>query len=64
MNEHEIDDGTNCRWRSRNNPQRLDKGNRRLGNKRTRGDHLDNRTAKISQNTEKSPEDFRTLDVT
>ena len=57
--EHEGGDDSNCKWHARNNPQRV----RRLGNKRTRGDHLDYRINKIGQNTEKSPGELRRLAV-
>ena len=38
--EHEEDGDTNYNWCVRNNPQRLDKMIERLGNQRTRGDHI------------------------
>ena len=36
--EHEGDDDIICNWCTWNNPQRIGKTSRRLGNKRTRGD--------------------------
>ena len=41
-------------------PKRTGKGSRRYANKRTNGDYL---IIKISQNTEKSPGNFRKLAV-
>ena len=39
-----MEDGDiNCNSCAQNNPQTLDKGTGRLGNKRTSGDHLDYR---------------------
>ena len=35
--------------------QRIGKGTGRIGNKNTRGDHPNDSTVKIGQNTEKSP---------
>ena len=62
--EHEGDDDTNCNWCVRYRYQRISKGSRRLGNKRTSGDHQDYSISKISQNTEKSPGDVRRFAVT
>ena len=44
-------------------PQRISKGTRKLGNKRTSGDYPDD-SIKIGQNTKKSPGDLRRLAVT
>ena len=44
--------------------QRIGKRTRRLRNKRTSGDHLNNCIIEIGQNTEESPEDLRRLVVT
>ena len=49
-----------CTW---NNRQRIGKGIRGLGNKMTSGYHPEKSTFNISQNTEKSPGDVRTLAV-
>ena len=43
--EHEGD--TNCNWGPWNNPQRIDKGTRRLRNQRTSRDQPDNSIIKI-----------------
>ena len=55
--EHEGD--TNCGRSTYDNLQRVCKGTGRLGNKRTRGDHLDYSIIKVDQSTEKSPGDLR-----
>ena len=47
-----------------NNPQRIDKGTRRLRNQRTSRDYLDYSIIKIGQNTERSPGDLEGLAVT
>ena len=44
-------------------PKRIGKGNGKLGNKRTSGDHPDYSFIKIGQNTEKRPGDLRRLAV-
>ena len=62
--EHEGDCYNSCNWCTWNDPQRVSKGTRRLGNQRTRRDHPDNCIIKIGQNTEKSPEYLRGLAVT
>ncbi len=59
--EHECDGDTNCKWRTRYNHQRVDKGTGELGNKRTTGDHTN---YDIVENTEESPGDWRRLVVT
>ena len=59
------DDGDNsCNWCARKDPQRFDKGTRKLRNQRTSGDHSNYDIIKIDQNTEKSPGDLRRLAVT
>ena len=45
--EYEGDVDTNCNWCACNNPQRIDKGTRRPGNKRATGDHPDYGIIKI-----------------
>ena len=62
--EHDSDGDTSCNWCTWNNPQRIDKGTGRLGNKRISGDHPDYSIIKISQNREKSPEDLGRLAIT
>ena len=54
---------TNCNWCSRNDPQRLGKEVRSVGNWRTNGGHPNYRIIKIGQNTEKSLGDLRRLVV-
>ena len=49
--EHEGNGDTNCNWFAWNNPQRTGKEIRRLGNKRTNGDHRNSSIIKIGQNT-------------
>ena len=39
--DYECDGDTDCNWCTWNNPQNIDKRPGKLGNKRTRGDHLD-----------------------
>ena len=53
--EHEGDDETNCNWCAQDILQRHRKGNGRLKNQRTSGDHPVYSITKINQNTEKSP---------
>ena len=62
--EHERNGYTNCNWCIRNDPERIGKGTERLGNKMTSREHSDYCITKISQNTEKSPGDFRSIVVT
>ena len=62
--ENEGDGGTNSNWSTWNIPQRIGTKTGRLGNKQTSRDHLFYSIIKISQNTEKSPGDFRRLAVT
>ena len=56
--EHESNSDTNCNWCSYYSHQRIDKSTSGLGNKRMSGDHPNNSTVEISQNTEKSPGDL------
>ena len=53
-----------CNWCTWYSHQRIDKVTGGLGNKRMSGDHPNDSTIKISQNTEKSPGDLRRLAVT
>ena len=62
--EDESDSDTicnRCAWYSH---QWIGKGTGRIGNKNTSGDHANDSTVKIGQNTEKSPGDVRRLAVT
>ena len=59
--EHESDD---CYWRSRYNHQRIGTRTGALENKRTSGNHSNNRIVEIGQNIKKSSGDFRRLAVT
>ena len=61
---HENDCDTNCNWWTRNNPQRIGKGIGKLGNKRKRGDDLNNNIVEIGCNADRSPRDLRRLAVT
>ena len=54
--DHKGDSDAYCIWITWNTPEGIDKETRRLRNQRTSKDHPDNRTIKIGQNTEKSPE--------
>ena len=64
--EYEYDGDTKGGWCTLDNPKRIGKGIRRLGNKRTSRsrDYLEYTIIKIIQNTEKSPGDLRRLAVT
>ena len=62
--EHESDVYTNCNWCSWYSHQRINKGTRGLGNKRTRGNHPNYCIIEIGQNIKKSPGDVRRLTVT
>ena len=62
--EHEGSGDTNYNWCTRYNPQRIDKGIERIGNKRTGGVHPNQSIFKIGQNIEKSPGNLRKLAVT
>ena len=57
--EHESDDDTNCNRCARYGHHRIGKGTGGLGNKNTSGNNPINSTAKIGQNTKKSPKDLR-----
>ena len=46
--EHDGDGDTNFNWCTWNNPQRIDKGTKRVGNKRANGDLPDYSIIKIS----------------
>ena len=61
--EHEGDGDTSCNWSARYSHQRIVKGTGRIGNKNTSGDHPNDSTVKISQNTEESPGALRRLAV-
>ena len=61
--EHEIDNNTNPDWCFWLRHQRIIKGTRRLGSKRTSGDHPNYNVIENGQNNEKSPEDLRRLVV-
>ena len=62
--EHESNVYTNYNWCSWYSHQMIIKATGGLGNKRTRGDHLNYYTIEIGQNTEKSPGELRRLSVT
>ena len=62
--ENDADGDTSRNWCTRNNPQKLGKGTRILGNKRTRRDHPNYSINKMGQHTEKSPGDLRRIAVT
>ena len=61
--DHEGDSDTKCNWCTWNNPQRLSKKTGRLRNQIMNRDHPDYSIIKIDQNTEKSPEDLRSLGI-
>ena len=54
LKKHKGDGDTYCGWSTWHNPQRIGKGTRRLGNKRTSTDHPDYSIIKTGQNTEKT----------
>ena len=62
--EHEGDGDTNCYRYTWNDTQRLTQGAARVGNRRTRRDHLNYSIAKIGLNTEKNPGKLKRFDVT
>ena len=62
--ECESDDDTSSEWNTWINPQMIDTGSRRLGNKTTSGIHPDFSMIKIGKNTKKSSGDLRVLAVT
>ena len=58
--EHDVDGDTNCNWSNRNNSQKLNKAEGKIGNRRTSGDpHI----VKIGQNTVKSSGDLWRLSL-
>ena len=59
--EHEGDDDSNCRWYIWNDPKWIGQGSVSLRNQRISRDHPEYSIIKISQNTEKSPEDLSGL---
>ena len=61
--EHKGDGDTSCNWCTRNGLGRFSKEVRRLGNRRTTGDHPNHRIVKTNKNTEKSPGELRRLFV-
>ena len=63
-NNNISDDDTNCNWYTRYSHQKIDTGNRGLGNKKTTEDHPDYSIVEISWNTKESPADSRRLVVT
>ena len=62
--QHESNGYTNCNWYSSYSHRRIDERTRRFENNRTSGDNSTYSIAEIIQNTEKSPEDLKTLVVT
>ena len=62
--KHENDGKTNCNRFARYSHPRIDKVTGGIGNKNTSGDHPNNSSIKIDQNTEKSPGDLGSLAVT
>ena len=56
--EHESDSNTNCNRYARYSHQMISKGIRIIENKNTSGDHPNDSTVKIGQNTEKKPGDL------
>ena len=61
--KYEGDGDANYGWCTWENLQRIGKGTRRFGTKRTRRDHPDYSIIKIDQNTEKNPGELRRLPV-
>ena len=62
--ERESDIDTSCYWHAWYSHQRINTETGGLENKRMSGDHPNDSTNEISQNTEKNPEDLRRLVVT
>ena len=62
--EHENDSDTNCNWLAWFSYQNNDKGTGWFGNKRTRGNHLNNCIVEIVHKAKKNPGDLRRLVVT
>ena len=61
--EQEGDGHTSCNCCTWNSSQKLGKGAVGVRNQKTSGVHPDRNIVKVGQNTEKSPEDLRTLVV-
>ena len=59
--EHVSDCDTNCNCHVLYSHQRISRETKRLGNKRTSGDHPKYSIVKIGQNTKKSSEDLKRL---
>ena len=62
--EYEGDNNTNCDWCSWYSHRKIIKGTGGFGNRRTSGDHPNDSTIEIGQNTEKSSGDLRRLAAT
>ena len=62
--EHQNDSDTNCNWCARYSHEGINKGTGGFGNKRTSGDHPNDRIIKIGPNTVKNPGDLGRLAVT
>ena len=62
--EHEGDGDISCNWCTWNDPQRLCKKTREVGNQRTSGNHPNYSIVKISHNTETIPGNLRRLAIT
>ena len=62
--EYEGYSGTNFRWFTWKNPQRINKGTWRLRNQWASRDLADDGMIKIGQNTKKSPGDLKKLAIT
>ena len=62
--EHESDGDTNSNLCARYSHETIGKGTGKIGNKNMSGDHPNNSTVEIGQNTEKSPGDLKRLAVT
>ena len=61
--EHEVDNNTNCDRGFLYSNHKINKGTGGLGGWRTSGDYLNYDIIDSGQNTEKSPEDLRRIDV-
>ena len=61
--EHKSNCDANCNPCAQYSHQRIEKGTGRIGNKNSSGNHPNDNTVKISENTEKSPDDLRKLAV-
>ena len=62
--EYEGDGDTICNWCARYSHQKVGTGTGGLGNKRTSGDHPNNRIVEICHNSKESPGDLRRLVIT